>query len=103
VARSYRESRNFDCGFHSIGSFTDPNVATQYPGNTVFQAEDVNNKLFVTYTGFAAPFGGVVDEIDTDDNLLTPNHFAANAPGGRSAQRSLGNHAGTLPLWQVQQ
>src|SRR5207237_5826065 len=39
------------------------------------------NKLFVTYTGFTAPFGGVVDVFDTDGNLLTPNHFAANAPG----------------------
>jgi uncharacterized protein (TIGR03118 family) len=71
----------FDGGLHSIGSFTDPNVATQYPGNTVFQVEDVNNELFVTYTGFTAPFGGVVDAFDTDGNLLTPNHFAANAPG----------------------
>src|SRR5437773_332833 len=26
------------------------------------------------------PFGGVVDIFDTDGNLLTPNHFAANAP-----------------------
>jgi len=71
----------FDGDFHSIGSFTDPNVASQYPGNTVFQVENVNNKLFVTYTGFTAPFGGVVDVFDTDGNLLTPNHFAANAPG----------------------
>ena len=71
----------FDGGFHSIGSFTDPNVASQYPGNTVFQVENVNNKLFVTFTGFTAPFGGVVDVFDTDGHLLTPNHFAANAPG----------------------
>ena len=70
----------FDGGFHAIGSFTDSNVATQYPGNTVFQVENVNNKLFVTSAGFSAPFGGVVDVFDTDGNLLTPNHFAANAP-----------------------
>jgi uncharacterized protein (TIGR03118 family) len=70
-----------DGRFRSIGSFTDPNVASQYPGNTVFQVENVNNKLFVTFTGFTAPFGGVVDVFDTDGNLLTPNHFAANAPG----------------------
>jgi uncharacterized protein (TIGR03118 family) len=71
----------FDRGLHTIGSFTDPNVATQYPGNTVFQVENVNNKLFVTYAGFAAPFGGVVDVFDADGHLLTPDHFAANAPG----------------------
>ena len=71
----------FDTRLHSIGSFTDPSVATQYPGNTVFQVESVNNKLFVTYTGFTAPLGGVVDIFDTAGHLLTPNHFAANAPG----------------------
>jgi uncharacterized protein (TIGR03118 family) len=71
----------FDGRLHSIGSFTDPSVATQYPGNTVFQVESVSNKLFVTYTGFTAPFGGVVDVFDTAGHLLTPNHFAANAPG----------------------
>jgi uncharacterized protein (TIGR03118 family) len=70
-----------DGGFHPVGSFTDTNVASQYPGNTVFQVEDVNNKLFVTYTGFTEPFGGVVDVFDTGGHLLTPNHFAANAPG----------------------
>jgi hypothetical protein len=70
----------FDGAFRSVGSFTDPNVASQFPGNTVFQVEDVGNKLFVTYTGFTEPFGGVVDVFDIDGNLLTPNHFAANAP-----------------------
>jgi uncharacterized protein (TIGR03118 family) len=71
----------FDGGFHSLGSFTDANVASQYPGNTVFQVEAVNNKLLVTFGGFAPPFGGVVDIFDTHGTLLTPNHFAANAPG----------------------
>jgi uncharacterized protein (TIGR03118 family) len=70
----------FDGRFRSIGSFTDPNVASQYPGNTVFQVEEVNNRLFVTFTGFTAPFGGVVDVFDTNGQLLTPTHFAANAP-----------------------
>jgi len=70
-----------DRRFHSLGSFTDPNVGSQYPGNFVFQVENVNNKLFVTYTGFTAPFGGVVDVFNTNGHLLTPNHFAANAPG----------------------
>jgi uncharacterized protein (TIGR03118 family) len=71
----------FDGGFHSLGSFTDPNVAGQYPGNTPFQVENVNGKLYVTYGSLTPPFGGVVDVFDTDGHLLTPNHFAANAPG----------------------
>jgi uncharacterized protein (TIGR03118 family) len=71
----------FDGSLHSLGSFTDPNVATQYPGNTAFQVEEVGGRLFVTFGGFNPPFGGVVDVFDTDGNLLTPNHFAANAPG----------------------
>jgi uncharacterized protein (TIGR03118 family) len=71
----------FDGFFHSIGSFTDPSVASQYPGNTVFQVEEANGELYVTFTGFTAPFGGVVDVFDTDGHLQTPNHFAANAPG----------------------
>jgi uncharacterized protein (TIGR03118 family) len=70
--------------FQSLGSFTDPNVnvpGSPYAGNTAFQVEDVKGRLFVTFGGFSAPFGGVVDVFDTDGNLLTPNHFAANAPG----------------------
>jgi len=67
--------------FHGIGSFTDPTVTSQYPGNTVFQVEGVDGKIFVTFAGFAPPFGGIVDIFDVDGNLLTPNHFAANAGG----------------------
>jgi uncharacterized protein (TIGR03118 family) len=43
--------------------------------------ENVGDRLFVTLTGFAAPFGGVVDVFDTNGRLLTPHHFAYNAPG----------------------
>ena len=57
-------------------------MATQYPGNVAFQVEDVNDRLYVTFGGFTAPFGGVVDVFDTDGHLLTPNHFAANAGAG---------------------
>jgi uncharacterized protein (TIGR03118 family) len=74
----------FDGHFQSLGSFTDPNVnvpGSPYAGNTAFQVEDVNGKLFVTFGGFTAPFGGVVDVFDTDGHLLTPNHFAANVGG----------------------
>jgi uncharacterized protein (TIGR03118 family) len=72
----------FDGIFHSRGSFTDANVATQYPGNTAFQVEDVNDRLYVTFGGFTPEVGGVVDIFDTDGNLLTSDHFAANKPGG---------------------
>jgi uncharacterized protein (TIGR03118 family) len=71
----------FEGSFHPLGSFTDPSVASQYPGETAFQVEAVNGRLFVTFGSLTGPFGGVVDVFDTDGNLLTPNHFAANAPG----------------------
>jgi uncharacterized protein (TIGR03118 family) len=71
----------FDGSFNSVGSFTDPNVAAEYPGNTAFQVEAEDGQLYVTFGGFAPPFGGVVDIFDTKGDLLTPNHFAANAPG----------------------
>jgi uncharacterized protein (TIGR03118 family) len=73
----------FGGGFHSLGSFTDPNVATQYPGNTTYGVEDVNGQLWVTFGRHKpGPYGGVVDIFNTDGKLLTPNHFTANAPGG---------------------
>jgi uncharacterized protein (TIGR03118 family) len=76
----------FDGSFHSLGSFTDPNVAGQYPGSTAFQVENVNNRLWVTYGTLTPPYGGVVDIFDTDGHLLTPNHFAANTPGAGPLQ-----------------
>jgi uncharacterized protein (TIGR03118 family) len=73
----------FDGSFHSLGSFTDANVPVQYPGHTAWQVEDLNGQLWVTYASHKpGPYGGVIDIFDTDGNLLTPNHFAANAPGG---------------------
>lgn len=71
----------YDEHFNLLGSFTDPNVASQYPGYTLSQVENIEGRLFVTFTGFVEPYGGVVDIFDTDGNLLTPNHFAANAGG----------------------
>jgi hypothetical protein len=45
--------------------------------------EDIGGRLWVTYASHKpGPYGGVVDIFDTDGHLLTPNHFAANAPGG---------------------
>jgi uncharacterized protein (TIGR03118 family) len=73
----------FDGGFHSLGSFSDPTVPAQFPIHTAWQVEDVNGQLWVTYASHKpGPYGGVVDIFDTDGHLLTPNHFAANAPGG---------------------
>jgi uncharacterized protein (TIGR03118 family) len=69
-----------DGQLHVLGSFTDPSVNPQ-TGGTIFQVEDVGGKLLVTVTGFTEPFGGVVDVFNADGRLLTPQHFAANAPG----------------------
>jgi uncharacterized protein (TIGR03118 family) len=65
----------FDANFNLVGSFRDPNVPF---GMTAYGIQNVNGKLIVTFTGFAPPFGGVVDVFDTDGNLLTPGHFAAD-------------------------
>ena len=40
----------FDGSFHSLGSFTDPKVASQYPGYDAWQVEEVNGQLWVTFT-----------------------------------------------------
>ncbi len=73
----------FDGGFHSLGSFTDAAVPAQYPVHTAWQVEAINGQLWVTFASHKpGPYGGVVDIFDTDGHLLTPNHFAANAPGG---------------------
>jgi uncharacterized protein (TIGR03118 family) len=73
----------FDGGFHSLGSFTDAAVPAQYPVHTAWQVEEINGQLWVTFASHKpGPYGGIVDVFDTDGHLLTPNHFAANAPGG---------------------
>jgi uncharacterized protein (TIGR03118 family) len=76
----------FDGSFHVMGSFTDPSVT----GFGAWQVEDVGDRLFVTFGTLAPPFGGVVDVFDTDGHLLTPNHFAANAPGAGPLQNPWG-------------
>jgi uncharacterized protein (TIGR03118 family) len=83
-AADFRNNRidMFGGGFQALGSFTDPNVASQYPGHTTWQVEEVNGQLFVAFAAHKpGPYGGVIDVFDTDGHLLTPNHFAANAPG----------------------
>src|SRR5262249_5834573 len=86
----------FDGRFHSRGSFTDPSVATQYPGYTAFQVEDVNDQLYVTFGGFTPKVGGVVDVFDTDGTLLTPDHFAANAANAAAGAGKLENPWGIV-------
>lgn len=72
----------YDEQFNYLVSFTDPNVASQYPDYTASQVENVDGRLFVTFNvNTGAPIGGVVDIFDMDGNLLTPNHFAANVGG----------------------
>jgi len=65
--------------FQSLGSFTDLNGTS---GMTVYNVQNVNGRLFVTFAGFTSLAGGVVDVFDRDGNLLTPAHFAVSAPGG---------------------
>jgi uncharacterized protein (TIGR03118 family) len=83
--RSNSNSNNrvdmFDGSFQSLGYFTDPNVAVQYPGYNAWQVEEVNGQLWVAFAIHTPPNGGVVDIFDTDGHLLTPNHFTANAGG----------------------
>src|SRR5215468_2479785 len=46
----------FDGSFHSLGSFTDPDIPVHYPEDTVFQVEFEEGRLYVTYAGFTPPF-----------------------------------------------
>jgi uncharacterized protein (TIGR03118 family) len=65
--------------------FTDPSATSVDPGFGAWSVSALNDKLYVTFanpfSSVSGPHGGVVDVFDTDGNLLTPNHFAANAPG----------------------
>jgi uncharacterized protein (TIGR03118 family) len=65
--------------FNYKGSFTDSTVT----GFAAWSVQAVGDKLYVAFANpFAkGSFGGVVDVFDTSGHLLTPNHFAANAPG----------------------
>jgi uncharacterized protein (TIGR03118 family) len=76
----------FDGSFNPIGTpLTDPNATSIYPGSGAWSVQAVGDKLYVTwadpFSPASGPHGGVVDVFDTDGHLLTPNHFAANAPG----------------------
>src|SRR5262249_43992408 len=75
----------FDGGFTAIGSFPDPTATSVDAGLGAWSVSALNDKLYVTFANpfspVSGPHGGVVDVFDTDGNLLTPDHFAANAPG----------------------
>jgi uncharacterized protein (TIGR03118 family) len=71
----------FNGHFKPIGSFTDPTAKSIEPSFGTWSVQAVNNKLYVTYASLANTHGGVVDVFDTDGNLLTPHHLAANAFG----------------------
>jgi uncharacterized protein (TIGR03118 family) len=65
--------------------FTDPTATKVDAGFGAWSVQAVNSELYVTFGNPFSPVsgrhGGVVDVFDTDGHLLTPNHFAANAPG----------------------
>jgi uncharacterized protein (TIGR03118 family) len=69
----------FNGDFMAIGSFTDPTVKSIEPSFGTWSVQASNGKLYVTFASLANTHGGVVDVFDTDGNLLTPQHFAANA------------------------
>jgi uncharacterized protein (TIGR03118 family) len=76
----------FDGSFDPIGTFTDAAVAVEYPAfaPVPFGVDYEDGQLYVTFAMLQVSplvFGGVVDVFDSDGNLLTPHHFAANAPG----------------------
>jgi uncharacterized protein (TIGR03118 family) len=93
--RGHNKVDMFDGQFHFLGSFWNHNVSINSPGHPgAWQVEDApNGNLFVLDAqdnGPGGPYGGIVDEFDTDGNLLTPNHFAANAPGAGPLQSPWG-------------
>ena len=69
----------FDGEFKAMGSFTDPTVTSIEPSFGAWSVQTVNGKLYVTFASLENTHGGVVDVFNTDGQLLTPNHFAANA------------------------
>jgi uncharacterized protein (TIGR03118 family) len=84
--RGHNKVDMFDGQFHFLGSFWNHNVSINSPGHPgTWQVEDApNGNLFVLFAqddGPGGPYGGIVDEFNTDGILLTTNHFAANLPG----------------------
>ncbi len=81
----------FNGRFKAIGSFTDPSVTSFADGSfSAWSVQAVNGKLYVTFASLKDFNGGVVDVFNTDGHLLTPNHFAANAPDAGPLQNPWG-------------
>jgi uncharacterized protein (TIGR03118 family) len=73
-------------GFNATPAyFTDSTATSVDPGFGAWSVQAVGDKLYVTFanpfSSVSGPHGGVVDVFNTDGQLLTPHHFAANAPG----------------------
>jgi uncharacterized protein (TIGR03118 family) len=67
----------FDGKLNLIGHFGDPLA----PSNmTVFGAQNIDGKIYVTYAAFSLLQGGVADVFDREGHLL--KRFAANSPAG---------------------
>jgi uncharacterized protein (TIGR03118 family) len=69
----------FNGDFKATGSFTDPTVTSIEPSFGAWSVQPVGSKLYVTFASIENTHGGVVDVFNTDGDLLTPDHFAANA------------------------
>jgi uncharacterized protein (TIGR03118 family) len=69
----------FNGDFKAMGSFTDPTVTSIEPSFGAWSVQTVHDKLYVTFASLKNTHGGVVDAFNTDGNLLTPDHLAANA------------------------
>lgn len=79
LTTSNNEIDMFDGRFQPVGHFTDLNTnLPNNPGMTVYNVQNVNGKLYVTFATFTFLGGGVVDVFDTEGNLLTPQHLTAN-------------------------
>ena len=83
----------FNGRFDATGSFTDPTVASFADGSFGAWIGASRERQTLRHQ-FASQrlrgTGGVVDVFDTDGHLLTPNHFAANAPGAGPLQNPWG-------------
>lgn len=76
-ALSNNQIAMYDGFLNQIGHFGDPLA----PANmTVFGAQNIQGKIYVTYAAFTLLQGGVVDIFDRAGHLL--RRFAANSPAG---------------------
>jgi len=90
--------------------FTDPTVSSVDASLGAWSVQAVNGELYVTWASLKDFASGVVDVFDTDGNLLTPSHFAANGPGAgplenpwgiTQAPANFGQYSGDLLIGNV--